>query len=269
MNKVANILKPLVPILSVVYGLAVIYVTALPLSGDTRSVVSEVLTWPITIAGIALTLWLVHYVEPKLYPESDQFALKLPKISIIAGLLLLAPLWLVAEEYIVYGLTSLTHTVQMESFTYTTEELREDLLSGVHAVLLAPILEELCFRQMAISPFRRRWAQIVVCVVMAILFGVVHIRNFPGAFLAALVYGGVFVWTRNIWYSVALHAGGNLVKTLLAVYCYLQLGDMQMTKIPVIILPDTKIIIASLVLAVVGVVILIWKHKQRKTTCEY
>ena len=125
MNKFANILKPLMPIVSAVYGLAVIYVTALPLSGDTRSVVSEVLTWLITIAGIALTLWLVHYVEPKLYPESDQFALKLPKISIIAGLLLLAPLWLVAEEYIVYGLTSLTHTVQMESFTYTTEELRE------------------------------------------------------------------------------------------------------------------------------------------------
>ena len=264
MNKFANILKPLMPIVSAVYGLAVIYVTALPLSGDTQSVVNEVLTWLITIAGIALTLWLVHYVEPKLYPESEQFALKLPKISIIAGLLLLAPLWLVAEEYIVYGITLLTHSIQMEPLTYSTEELREDLLSGVHAVLLAPILEELCFRQMAISPFRRRSTQIVVCVVMAILFGILHGRNFPGAFISALVYGGVFIWSRNIWCSVALHAGSNLVKTLLAVYCWLQLGEMQMTKIPVIILPDIKIIIASLLLAIVGVVILIRKRKQRK-----
>lgn len=268
MDKVAKILKPLVPILSVVYGLAVIYVTALPLAGDTRSVVSEVLTWLLTLVGIAMTLWIVHYVEPKIFPESDQFALKLPKISIIVGLLLMAPLWLILEQYILYGITSLSYSVQMESFTYTADELREDLLSGVHAVLLAPILEELCFRQMAISPFRRRGAQIVVCVIMAVLFGIVHIRNFPGAFLSALVYGGVFVWTRNIWYSVALHAGSNLVKTLLAVYCYLQLGDLQMTKIPVIILPDIKVIIASIVLAIVGgglLIILYHRRKKEKT----
>ena len=252
MNKAASLLKPLMPILSAVYAVAIIYVTALPLAGDNPTFVDEMLTWLITLAAIALTLFLVHRVEPKLFPAAGQFPLKLPGFSVFAGLLLIAPLWLVAEDYIVYGITSLVHTLQMKPLTYTTAELREDLQSSVHAVLLAPLLEELCFRQMAISPFHRRGTQIVVCVVMAILFGVLHVRNFPGAFISALFYGLVFIWSRNIWYSVALHAGRNLTATLLAVYCWLQLGDMQMTSMPVIILPDMKVIIASVVLAIAG-----------------
>ena len=100
----------------------------------------------------------------------------------------MAPLCRVLEVYIVYGLTSLIHTVQMEPITYTSDELREDLLASVHAVLLAPVLEELCYRQLSISPFRRRWVQVVVCVLMALLFGIVHVRNFLGASLAAMLF---------------------------------------------------------------------------------
>jgi CAAX amino terminal protease family. len=257
MNKATGILKPLMPILSAIYGLAVIYVTALPIAGDNPSFASELLTWLLTLVAIALTLFLVCRVESKVFPSAKQFSLSLPKLSVFVGLLLITPLWLVAEEYIVYGVTSLAHSVQLKPLTNTTAELREDLVSSVHAVLLAPLLEELCFRQMAISPFRRHGAQIVVCVVMAILFGVLHVRNFPGAFLSAIIYGLVFIWSKNIWYSVTLHAGSNLAATLLAVYSWLRLGDMQMTTIPVIILPDWKVIIASLLLALIGGVLLL------------
>lgn len=268
MNKAAHLLKPLMPILSTVYGIAIIYVTALPIAGDHPTFVGEMLTWLITLAGIALTLLLVRRVEPKVFPTTRQFLLRLPKASIVLGLLLIAPLWLVAEGYIVYGITSLAHTVQMEPLTYTADELRDDLLASIHAVLLAPVLEELCFRQMAISPFRSRGARIVVCVVMAILFGILHVRNFPGAFISALFYGVAFIWSRNIWYSVTLHAGSNLAKTLLAVYSWLQLGDMQMTSIPVIILPDMKVLIASLFLALAGVLLLRAPYKSQGKRCS-
>ena len=264
MNKTACLLKSLMPILAAIYGFAVIYVTALPVSGDNPTFVGEFLTWLITIAAIALTLFLVYRVEPKVFPAAGQFPLKLPKIAVIVGLLLIAPLWLVAEEYIVYGITSEAYAIQLKPLIYTTAELQEDLLSSVHAVLLAPLLEELCFRQMAISPFRRRGARIVVCVVMAVLFGILHVRNFPGAFISAIFYGWVFVWSRNIWYSVTLHAGCNLTSTLLAVYCWLQLGEMQMSSIPVIILPDMKVIIASLLLALAGVLLLNLNRKDTR-----
>ena len=260
MSKAGRYLRPLMPIFSVAYGVAVIYLTALPLDGDNPTFMNEALTWLITLAAIALTLCLVFCLEPKLFPEAEQFPLKVPKAIIIVGLLLMAPLCRVLEVYIVYGLTSLAHTVQLEPLTCTTAELREDLLAGVHAVLLAPVLEELCFRQMAIAPFRRRGTQIVVCVVMAILFGLLHGRNFPGAFISAMFYSLIFVCLRNVWYSVALHAGFNLTATILAVYSWLQLGEMQMTKTPVIILPDWKFIVASVVLALAGVCILIRKR---------
>ncbi len=55
---------------------------------------------------------------------------------------------------------------------------------------------------------------------------------------------------------------GLFTATLLAVYCWLQLGDMQMTSTPVIILPDLKVVIASLFLAIAGVLSLKLKKKR-------
>ena len=256
MSRLSNILKPIMPILAAVYGFMLIYMTALPMADGNETLGRQVLSWGVTLLAIALTYLLVNRVEPKVFPEAKQFSLKLPKPTIGLGLLLLAPLWCVAEGFVVYGLTSLIHTVQMEPITYTSDELREDLLASVHAVLLAPVLEELCYRQLAISPFRRRWVQVVVCVLMALLFGIVHVRNFLGASLAAMFYGIVFIWARNIWYAIILHAGHNLAATLLAVYCTLGLGEIRMSKMPVIILSNTIIVVAAVILAVIGLMIL-------------
>jgi len=260
MKKIAGILKPLMPIFAAVYGLALIYVTSLPLDSDTLTFASDLLSCLFTLVSIILTYFLVNRVEPKLFTAVRQFTMRMPKWPIIIGLLLIAPLWLVTEGYLVYGLTSLFHTVQLETLTYTTSELHDDLTASIHAVLLAPVLEELCFRQMAISPFRQRGAQVVICVVMAILFGILHVRNFPGAFLAAVIYGVVFIWSRNIWYGVALHAGHNLMATLLALYCWLGLGDIQMAKTPVIFLTDAPVIVGSIILAFGGVLLISLLH---------
>ncbi len=263
MNKLVSLLKPLMPILAAACGTALIYVTALPLDSNSPGFTGELQSWLLTLAAIGLALFLVQRVEPRLFPAANQFRLKLPKSSVFVGLLLVAPLWFVAKDYIIYGLMWLFHPVQMEPLTYTTPELREDLLSAVHAVLLAPVLEELFFRQMAISPFRSRRAQIVVCVVMALLFGILHVRNFLGAFIDALFYGLVFIWSRNIWNSVALHAGCNLTVTLLAVYCWLGLGDLQMASTPVIILPDVKVIVGCIALFAIGILLIKTKRKTK------
>ena len=261
MNKLVSLLKSLMPILAAAYGTALIYVTALPIDSNSLGFGGELLSWLLTLAGIGLTLFLVQRVEPRLFPSARQFQLRRPMVPVIVGLFLIAPLWFVAKEYIVYGLTSLFHTVHMEHLTHTTPELREDLLAGIHAVLLAPILEELCFRQMAISPFRSRRAQVAVCVVMALLFGVLHVRNFLGAFINALFYGAIFIWSRNIWNSVAVHAGSNLMVTLLSIYCWLGLGDLQMARTPAIILTDAKVLVGSIVLALVGLLLIKPKRK--------
>jgi len=262
MNKFVSFLKPLMPILAAVFGMALIYVTAMPTGNDSLGFGGELLSWLLTLAGIGLTLFLVQRVEPKLFPAARQFQLKRPVTLVFVGLLLIAPLWFLVREYIVYGFTSLVHSVQLEPLTCTTPELREDLVAGVHAVLLAPVLEELCFRQMAISPFHSRRAQVIVCVLMAVLFGMFHVRNFLGAFIDALFYGAIFICSRNIWNSVALHAGCNLTATLLAVYCWLGLGDLQVAKTPVIMMTDAKVVIVSIVLAIVGLLLINTKRRK-------
>ena len=257
MSKIATFIKPLLPLLSAVYGLAVIYLTALPLADGSGSLAHEAMTWGLTIVAILLTVFVVIRMERRVYPESRQFSLRPPTLLVAAGLLLLAPLWLMTQEALVYGLTSLVHSVQTEPLVSSPDEFRDDMLASIHAVLLAPVLEELCYRHLPISPFRRRRTQILVCVLMAALFGVVHVRNFIGASLAALLFGLVFVWTRNIWHAILLHAGSNLTATLLGIYSYLGLGEVQMCKAPVIFLPDGKAYVASALLAIAGGAILL------------
>jgi membrane protease YdiL (CAAX protease family) len=266
MKKLATILKPLMPVLAAAYGLGIIYLTALPMADGDESLGSQVLCWIITLGAIALTFFIVKRVEPKVFPEARQFSMKWPIFPVVAGLLLMAPLWLVVQGYLVYGFTSLINTVRLEPIAFTPDEIREDLLASVHAVLLAPVLEELCYRQLAISPFRRRGAQIAVCMVMALLFGILHVRNFFGSFLAATLFGLVFVWSRNIWYAVLLHAGSNLTATLVGVYCVFGLGEVQMSKIPVIFMPDAKSTIACVVLAIAGLFLLKRKLPQKSGT---
>ena len=195
-----KVLKPLMPIIATAFGFSLIYVTSLPMPDEGQSVGGELLSWLLTLAAIVLTYYIVFNVEPKVFSEAAEFPPKRPNFKIIAGILLIAPLFFLFQEYIVYGLASLSNNLQMGPLTYSAGELREDLFSSIHAVLLAPMLEELCFRQMAVSPFRRQGLQIVVCIVMALLFGMLHIRNFAGASFGALAFGLVFVFSRNIWY---------------------------------------------------------------------
>ena len=253
MSLFPRVLKPLMPIIATVFGFTLIYVTSLPMLDEGQSVGGELLSWLLTSAAIVLTYYIVFNVEPKVFQEAAEFPPKRPDFKTIAVILLIAPLFFLVQEYIVYGLASLCSNLQMEPLTYSAEELREDLFSSIHAVLLAPVLEELCFRQMAVSPFRRRGTQVVVCIVMALLFGMLHIRNFAGSAFGALAFGLVFVSTHNIWYSVALHAGNNLIATLLAIYCWLDLGEIKMSHLPVIMIPDIKVLIASIILAAFGV----------------
>ncbi len=257
MSKAANILKPLVPVFSVCYGLALIYLTALPTADGDGSFPNEAAGWIITLGAILLTLFVAIPLQRKIYPESRQFSLKIPSLPEVAGVLLLAPSVLLLKEMLVYGITLLDHPVQTELLTSTADEMREDLLAGVHAVFLAPVLEELCFRHLSIPPFRRFGTRLFVCVLMAVLFGFLHVRNFVGASVGGLLYGLVFLFSKNIWYAILLHAGGNLTGTLYGVFSFLGLGEVQASEFPAFFIPDYKIAIASAVLAVIGVLLLV------------
>lgn len=87
MSKIATFIKPLLPLLSAVYGLAVIYLTALPLADGSGSLAHEAMTWGLTLAAILLTVFVVIRIERRVYPESRQFSLKPPTLVVATGLL--------------------------------------------------------------------------------------------------------------------------------------------------------------------------------------
>ena len=86
-------------------------------------------------------------------------------------------------------------------------------------VVIAPIGEELIFRKLLIdrlSPF----GEVQAVIFSAVSFGLFH-GNFHQFFYAALlgaVLGYVYVKTKNIWYSVIMHAVINFVGSVLSVW---------------------------------------------------
>ena len=79
MNRVGHILKPIMPILAAIYGLMLIYITAMSIADGNETLGHHVLLWLLTLAAIALTYILVQRVEPKVFPEARRFSLKWPK----------------------------------------------------------------------------------------------------------------------------------------------------------------------------------------------
>ena len=143
MNRLQAILKPFMPILATGYGVALISLTSLPIGSMESTVISELLTVLLSLAAIALTLFLVKRYYPVVFPSSAQFSFKSPSLAIIAGILLIAPLWFVTKEYIIYGLTSLTGSPQLEPMTCSMQDLKEDLIAGGN--LTAIFLEIYCW----------------------------------------------------------------------------------------------------------------------------
>jgi uncharacterized protein len=98
-------------------------------------------------------------------------------------------------------------------------------LGLVVLVIVSAVLEELVFRGILLQAIERwlGWAPAVL--VTSLLFGMAHLGN-PGATLlgclaiaaeAGLPLGLLFLWKRNLWLTIGVHAGWNLTESLLGI----------------------------------------------------
>lgn len=107
---------------------------------------------------------------------------------------------------------------------YEVEQVRGPAaaLWGVAGLIgIAALLEELVYRALLFRVLEEAWGTWPALAVQALLFALMHLENLPGAGLATvltmlasvtvlgLVWGGLFVLTRNLWTSVAHHAAWN------------------------------------------------------------
>ncbi|MEX2236742.1 MAG: type II CAAX endopeptidase family protein [Dehalococcoidia bacterium] len=87
------------------------------------------------------------------------------------------------------------------------------ILAGVFAVLIAPLTEEMFFRGLVFSGFRRDFGLAVGLVASSLLFGLVHGQltlilpfSLVGGYLAL-----AYMYTRSLWGSIACHLTFNVL----------------------------------------------------------
>lgn len=150
---------------------------------------------------------------------------------------------------LVLNMMGLTMMAALES----SSGMQEGLAMFIYASILAPISEEILFRgliQRSLLPFGKKFAVFG----SALLFGIFHgnLAQTPFAFLAGLVLGYVAVEYNLIW-AMVLHMVNNLV-----------LADMltRLTSFLPATVSELIMGLIILVFGIVGVVVLVVKHKR-------
>lgn len=116
--------------------------------------------------------------------------------------------------------------------TFTDDRLEEtardlvDRATGASAILLvgvvvvgAPLIEELVYRGLLQGSLAARINDALALVVASIWFALIHFRpvEYPGLFVAGLIFGGCFLVTGRLGTAIVAHASFNLTG-LLAVW---------------------------------------------------
>jgi len=100
-------------------------------------------------------------------------------------------------------------------------------------VALMPLInafrEEIIFRHVLFYKLRgARFVSVIFFFVSAFLFGIVHLNNFDGNFIATIPYMAiavcfnlVYLFTKNIWYCIGIHLAFNFMMGFLpALFVY-------------------------------------------------
>lgn len=178
---------------------------------------STILSIALRLISTSLAIYLFRYV------------LKNDFLSFRKVIWLKLPLCFGAALLIPYALQAVRSTILPQSFA-TLQMVAGDIPVGIFlaaslAPLLAPFLEEIVFRHVLFYKFKSRLALcVIMCIVSAFLFGAVHLRNFDGDLLStvpymviALIYNLIYLFTKNIWYTLSIHFMFNFMQSALPI----------------------------------------------------
>lgn len=263
MKKEHKVLKFIMPMLACIYGLSVSFLCASVNMQEEFILYRSLLSNLFEVVAIIVTLLLIRKILPKVFPQVRDYKLVIPPIYALIAILLIIPLWFIVKYDLIYLIASNMKTIDLQSAEYTTSELKEGLVAAISAILLAPVYEELCFRFIALSSFKKKSSQIILGCLVALFFGILHLSNFIGAFVDAIVYMLIFVLTKNILLTIWTHCCWNIVTMIFFVMSYLKVWEISECSYPTIIrVENISVTIMSCILALVGIVVLILGRKK-------
>lgn len=87
---------------------------------------------------------------------------------------------------------------------------------------LAPFAEELTFRYLLFGKITNKYFKLLMLFISSLLFGLIHINNFSGAWLKTIPYmivglyfALIYHYSKNIWSSIIVHWIVNTINSLL------------------------------------------------------
>ena len=157
--------------------------------------------------------------------------------------------------------------VEMIPLTYDSEaDFQDDMTASVHAVLIAPMLEEMGFRVIPISVVQTKKRKIVAIAVLSVIFGLMHGRNFGEALINAIVFSILFLMTRNPLIPILCHSFVNLLFTVAGAASYWGIIDVSTSsdRGPLILFFSTPVTIIALILGVALIIPTIFRCKNKR-----
>jgi hypothetical protein len=164
------------------------------------------------LIGAFLTLWLVtKFVDrERLY----QFGLQTKNRSIDFMIGIAIGLIIFSSGYLV-----LIHFNEIV-FVKINLNVNEILISVLHFTIVA-VVEETLFRGYVLKNFMESFNKYAALIISSGLFSSMHYFNpdfdlfsFFSLFLAGILFGISYIYTKNLWFPIALHLSWNLFQAL-------------------------------------------------------
>lgn len=264
MAKDYKILKLFIPILVTIYIILVSLVIGLIEEKVIAYWYHTLLVVVAYVLVIFATMFLIRKIYYNIFPESKKYSFTFPKMTNILGLLMIAPFYTTIMNRVYIWFYRLMGNAAIKSTHFET--ISEILLFSITAVFLTPVLEELVFRFMTISPYKTRKGKIFSLLSISLLFGFLHFHNsysFIESIMDGLLYGLVFLSTRNIFYSITLHFAHNLYVSIMGILINLNMPGLYLEDKISIIYSNNYWIAIWFIIAILGV-FLIKNAKKEK-----
>ncbi len=117
------------------------------------------------------------------------------------------------------GLLTLISLNQVEFLKYNFSV--KDIVLAILVYIIVAITEEVLFRGYILRNFMGSFNNYMALVVSSILFALAHGFNpsmdwfsYLNLFLAGILLGATYVYTKNLWFPIALHFSWNFFQTL-------------------------------------------------------
>lgn len=165
------------------------------------------------LVGTFLVLWIfMKFVDKENFIKlgfQTKNRLKEFNIGIIIGLIIMA-----------IGYFLLIHFEEIY-FVKASFDFKELIISIIHFAIVA-VVEETLFRGYILKNLMSSYNKYIALIVSSILFSLMHSFN-PNVdlfslfdlFLAGFLLGLSYIYTKNLWFPIAMHLSWNLFQTLL------------------------------------------------------